>query len=439
MENTTSRPNVFKNKNFALLFSGVLVSHIAHILFNFAMSLYVLQIAKEAFGDARGPEFQGYYLLVAGIVLVILMPFGGVFADRLNKVKTMYVTDFIRGLTIIIAGVLLFYTPDPKTKIIFLFIMAIILGINSAFFQPASGSLLKFIVHEDDLQQASSYLHGSYSLQNIIGLILGGIFYASFGIYVIFFINGIGYIISGITEMFIKYDAKIATEKTSVKLVLGDIASGVKYVFNFKALFTLLMMALFLNFFVSPIYQNALPYFVTYDFVNETTWLFKDFISQASWYSIILIASSVSSIIMSIILSSSKPKEKYHRQINTALVLFVILCTLNGTILSLYNLGYITINTTLVVVTTAMFFMGFMQIAFNVPVSVYIQKSVDKDHLGKVQSVLSVLSSALIPIGGMLAGLIISKVSVVALYIFCCVGMLVTTILFIASKNSKLI
>ncbi len=351
----------------------------------------------------------------------------------------MYVTDFIRGLTIIIAGVLLFYTPDPKTKIIFLFIMAIILGINSAFFQPASGSLLKFIVHEDDLQQASSYLHGSYSLQNIIGLILGGIFYASFGIYVIFFINGIGYIISGITEMFIKYDAKIATEKTSVKLVLGDIASGVKYVFNFKALFTLLMMALFLNFFVSPIYQNALPYFVTYDFVNETTWLFKDFISQASWYSIILIASSVSSIIMSIILSSSKPKEKYHRQINTALVLFVILCTLNGTILSLYNLGYITINTTLVVVTTAMFFMGFMQIAFNVPVSVYIQKSVDKDHLGKVQSVLSVLSSALIPIGGMLAGLIISKVSVVALYIFCCVGMLVTTILFIASKNSKLI
>ena len=200
MENEiASRKSVFKNKNFALLFGGVLVSNIAHILFNFAMSLFVLRIAKEAFGEDIAPMIQGWYLLTAGIILVLLMPFGGVFADRFNKVRTMYLTDFIRGFTILGVGAMVFLADDPKTKIIFIFVMAVILGINSAFFNPASQSLLKFIVKEDELQQASSYLHGSYSLQNILGLVLGGILYASLGIYVIFIINGIAYIISAIT------------------------------------------------------------------------------------------------------------------------------------------------------------------------------------------------------------------------------------------------
>ena len=51
--------NVFKNKNYSLLFYGVLVSNVAHILFNFVMSLYVLRIAKEVYGETNAPLVQG--------------------------------------------------------------------------------------------------------------------------------------------------------------------------------------------------------------------------------------------------------------------------------------------------------------------------------------------------------------------------------------------
>lgn len=441
MENQiTTRKNVFTNKNFALLFGGVLVSNIGHILFNFAMSLYILRIAGEAVGDSA-PAIQGLYLLVSGLILVILMPIGGVMADRLNKVRTMWITDFIRGFTILGTGAAIYFLDDPITKIVFLFIMAIILGINSAFFNPASGSLLKFIVEEEELQQASSYLNGSRNLQNIVGLVLGGALYALLGIYVLFLINGIAYIISAITEIFIKYDANVSEEKTTFKMVMDDISSGIKYVFHFKPIFVLLMMALFLNFFVTPMYENGMPFFAENELsthANELLLTNLGFTSE-TWYAIILLAGSVSGIIMSVILSGQKPKEKYHKQINYSLVAFVLLSILIGVAMSLYYSDIISINQVLISTVVLMFLMGFMMVIFNIPVSVIIQKQVDKDHLGKVQSVLGVLSQALIPIAGLIGGLLITYASIYSLYIFSGVGMLITVILYVSNKYSKAI
>jgi MFS family permease len=221
--------NVFKNKNYSLLFYGVLVSNIAHILFNFVMSLYVLRIAKEVFGESNAALVQGIYLGLAGIVLVIFMPFGGVLADRINKVRIMYITDYIRGFIILAVGLVIFFNPSSEVKLIFLFIMNFVLGVNSAFFNPASGSLLKFIVREEELSQASSLLHGSINLQNIAGLILGGIMFAVLDVYAIFIINGVAYLISAITEMFIKYDHKTHQNNDSENNVLKEMISGIKY------------------------------------------------------------------------------------------------------------------------------------------------------------------------------------------------------------------
>ncbi|MBN2540013.1 MAG: MFS transporter [Bacilli bacterium] len=441
MENQIApRRNAFTNKNFALLFGGVLVSNIGHILFNFAMSLYILRIAKEVVGDAA-PAVQGAYLLVSGLILVILMPFGGAMADRLNKVKIMWLTDFIRGFTILGTGAVIFFVQDPLIKIIFLFIMAIILGANSAFFNPASASLLKFIVDEDDLQQASSYLSGSRSIQNIAGLVLGGILYALMGIYVLFIINGIAYIISAITEIFITYDKNVPKEKTTFKIIIQDIVTGVKYVYGFKPIFVLLMMALFLNFFVSPMFENAMPFFAANALtIHESELLFySKGMTAELWYSMILLASSISGIIMSVILSMQKTKEIYHRQINSNLVMFLILSLTVSAVMSLYYLGIVGVNFALISMIVLMFLMGFNMMGFNIPVGVIIQKQVDGDHLGKVQSVLSVLSQALIPLAGFLGGILLAYFTAYSLYIFSSLGMLVTVVLYICNKYSKVI
>jgi len=435
-----SKTQIFKNKNFSLLFAGVLVSNIAHVLFNFAISLYVLRIANEAYGVSRAALIQALYLATAGITLLILMPLGGVLADKFNKVRTMYMTDYIRGVTIGVVALVMLFTQEVSIILYVLFAMNLILSINSALFNPASQSLLRFIVKDEELQQASGYMQGSQNLQNIIGLILGGIVFAVFGIFWIFVINALGYVISAISEMFISYDHKSHAndhEKMSFSLVFTDIKVGVKYLYNEKAIFATILMALGINFFFSPLFSNAIPYFIEFGLGTEASYLFMSFLSIETWYSIISVAFSLSSIIMALYLSSQKTKERYGKQLKGAITLAITMTTLMASVMILYYMKMIDINLALIGLFVTIFMTGFMTMAFNIPLNMIIQRNVDPRQLGKVGSVISVLSQALIPLGALLAGIIISQLSIIYLYVFSVVGSWLVVIWYINNKPSS--
>jgi MFS transporter, DHA3 family, macrolide efflux protein len=435
-----SKTQIFKNKNFSLLFAGVLVSNIAHVLFNFAISLYVLRIANEAYGVSRAALIQALYLATAGITLLILMPLGGVLADKFNKVRTMYITDYIRGITIGVVALVMLFTEQVSIILYVLFVMNFILSVNSALFNPASQSLLRFIVKDEELQQASGYMQGSQNLQNIIGLILGGIVFAVFGIFWIFVINALGYIISAISEMFISYDHKSHAndnEKMSFALVFTDIKVGVKYLYNEKAIFATILMALGINFFFSPLFSNAIPYFIEFGLGTEPSYLFMNFLSIETWYSIISVAFSLSSVMMALYLSSQKTKERYGKQLKTAITLAITMTTLMASVMVLYYIKLININLVLIGLFVTIFMTGFMTMAFNIPLNMIIQRNVDPRQLGKVGSVISVLSQALIPIGAMLAGIIISQLSIIYLYVFSVIGSWLVVIWYIKNKPSS--
>ncbi len=439
MDNITiKRKNVFQNKNFSLLFGGVLVSNIAHILFNFAISLFILRVANSAYGKETAAMIQALYLALSGIVLVILMPFGGVLADKLNKVRIMYITDFIRGFTIIFVGLFLVFVDDVVLRIVVLFVMNLVLSVNSSIFQPASSSLLRFIVSDEELQPAAAYLQGSSSFQAIIGLVLGGVLYATVGIVWIFFINGVGYVISAISEMFIRYNHhEHASSDISMRIVLRDIREGLSYIFHAKPIFVTLMMALGLNFFLSPIFSNALPYFIEFDLGASTNYLFSSFLKPENWYSIISVSLSISAIIMSLILSRQKTKDSYGKDLKRAILIFVLLMCALATVMVGFYLGFVSISAVLVGLTLIMFLLGFANTAFNIPVNLIFQRKVDKKQLGKVSSVSGVLSQALIPIASLIAGVLISQISINAIYLFALVGMVLVTIFYVTNKQAS--
>lgn len=433
----TDKINVFKNKNFSLLFGGVLVSNIAHILFNFAISLYVLRLAGSVYDQKTAALIQAIYLALSGFVLLLLMPVGGVLADKLNKVRTMYITDFVRGTTILLACLSLFVIDNDFSLIIILFVMNLILSVNSALFTPASSSLLRFIVKDEELQQASAYLYGSSNFQAIIGVLLGGILYASVGIIWIFLINGIGYIISAITEIFIRYDHSQHTsgDTISMKAVMKDIKDGLSYIVHQKAIFATLLMALGVNFFLSPIFANALPYFIEFSLATAPSFLFDQFLTPETWYSVLSISLSLSAIIMSIALSRRKTRESYHKWLRTAISVFVVLMSCYSLSMILFYGGRIPLDTILPVMIAIFFLLGFANTAFNVPIGLIFQRRVDKSQLGKVNSVSGVLSQALIPVASLIAGVLISQVSVTALYLFSLFGTIFVTLLYVTNKS----
>jgi hypothetical protein len=78
--------------------------------------------------------------------------------------------------------------------------MNVVLSVNAGIFGPASSSLLRFIVADHEIQQASSYLQGSANFQSIIGLILCGIGLCQVDMIWYLFLNGNAYLISAFTE-----------------------------------------------------------------------------------------------------------------------------------------------------------------------------------------------------------------------------------------------
>ena len=158
--------NVFKNKNFCLVFLGALVSEIGALLYSFAVSFYILQISgNSAF-------IQGLYLALCGTAMLVFTPVGGVLGDRMNKAKIMYSCDFIKGGTIILATILMLVFSSANAHIVILFILGIIGNVISGIFNPAAGALIPHIVESEQLQQANSYFMIKSSVEGILGVVL---------------------------------------------------------------------------------------------------------------------------------------------------------------------------------------------------------------------------------------------------------------------------
>ena len=74
--------NVFRNRNFRLVFLGALVSELGAILYSFAVGFYILEISdNNAF-------LQGLYLALCGIALLLFTPVGGVLGIGSTKQKS---------------------------------------------------------------------------------------------------------------------------------------------------------------------------------------------------------------------------------------------------------------------------------------------------------------------------------------------------------------
>ena len=85
--------NVFLSRNFRLVFLGALVSELGALLYNFAVSFYILEISgNSAF-------LQGLYLALCGAAMLVFTPAGGVLGDRFSKAKIMYLCDYLKGGT----------------------------------------------------------------------------------------------------------------------------------------------------------------------------------------------------------------------------------------------------------------------------------------------------------------------------------------------------
>ena len=429
--NPAKKNNVFRSRNFRLVFLGALVSELGALLYSFAVGFYILQISNN------NAFLQGLYLALCGVALLVVTPVGGVLGDRFNKAKIMYVCDYLKGGVIILATVLMLLFREADAHIAILFTLGILGNVISGLFNPAAGALLPHIVETDQLQQANAYSSIKGSLEGIVGIVLAGVLYAVLPIHTLFFLIGACYVASGISEMLIRYDHTPPAERLTLRSALRDMRDGMNYLKEKKAILTLLGTILFINFFFAPLGSNFIPYFVRTDLAGAGSYLLDQVLTPELWSSVISVCIGVGSLAGAAILSNRKPAEKVgHRvavYVSLDAVLMVILTLSYWLAVDRGNL----LNVFLVSLSGGCLLIGLLNAWINIPISTALMRIVDRDKLSKVNSIISIGSQGMIPLSSVIAGAVLQSSGASTLLFACTFGFTVTAVLMLMSKSLR--
>lgn len=375
--------------NFWLLLFGKLVSQLGDGIFNLALPWYILSVTNSA-------TAMSSYLVLANMVCGISIMIFGRYIDRWKKEKILYLADIIRGLYILFLFIVVVFKLDGQ--LIWVYVCAVVLNICTALFNPASMSIIPELVEEKGLLRANALLSMVDNLIALIGLAVGGIIYQIFGIRLIFFICGIAYILSGISEMFIHPNRRTSNngkrEHTGLK-------EGVKYLMKNSRILFIIVFALVWNYIYISVYSIYIPYL--FNTIYKTT---------IGAIAIIQIGMFVGMLIGASIASKYNMKENIYKRLTQVVIIqlpiFVmlpIIIVINN--IFIHNEWFIVISFCLL-----FFILGISVAIVNVNIGVILQKEVKGEFLGRIYSFKSLGSMISMAVGLALGGIIIERISI---------------------------
>lgn len=379
---------LLKDKNFSLLFAGNFVSRIGTTFYNFAVGWFILTLTES-------PLMMGLYIALGGIVELLASPLAGVFIDRLNKVRILYVTDFIRGLTVLAGGALILGLQSEPQLLFLLYAVTVVLALNNALFFPANATLIPEIVDDRQLTQANAFFSLINSVQTIIGILLAGLLYGLLGIEMIFIINGISFILSAISEMFIRtpYTKPPAEEKTTLQ---HDFKVGVRYILDKPGLLPFVTAVLFLNFAFAPFFANAIPYLYNLALNQEALQL-----------AIANITFSSGMVIGGILVGTLGVKITVANSMKRGLTLTIFMGFWLSAIMVLGSGAHVSYTLFTAIFLPSLFILAISNMFVNIPFGTGLARAIQPEVRGRVFSIVNTLTAGLIPVSYLLAGLIL--------------------------------
>ena len=135
-------------------------------------------LAFAVFSLDSSPSALGVVLAAYSASLVVFVPIGGVWADRLPRNRVMVAADVARFAAQGVAAALLV---TGVAEVWMLAALQILVGAATALFRPASTGLTPQTVSAEHLQQANALLSLSTSLAGIAGPVIAGVIVATVG------------------------------------------------------------------------------------------------------------------------------------------------------------------------------------------------------------------------------------------------------------------
>lgn len=222
-----------RGPNFRRYISGQAVSLIGTWMQTIAQSWLVLELTGSA-------TAIGIVLALQTVPMLLLGPYGGVVADRTDKRRLMIGLQSLMGVQALVLGLLVV---TGTVELWHVYILAVLLGLNQCFENPARQSFMLEMVGADDLRNAVSLQSVLASCSRMIGPAVAGVVIAAGGIGLCFLLNAASFV--AVVASLLTLDVSKLVPSPPAARARGQLREGLAYVRSTPDLAVpLLMMAL---------------------------------------------------------------------------------------------------------------------------------------------------------------------------------------------------
>jgi MFS family permease len=181
----------------------------------------------------------GVVIALQTLPVLLLAPYGGVIADRVDKRRMMIALQSAMGVQALLLGVL---TVTGLVRVWEIGVLAVILGLNNAFENPSRQSFMLEMVGPEHLRNAVSLNSVLVSVARTIGPAVAGILIATVGDGVSFLVNAASFV--AVVGSLATMDRSALRPSEPSPRVRGQLREGLRYVRGTPELLVpLLMMA----------------------------------------------------------------------------------------------------------------------------------------------------------------------------------------------------
>jgi MFS family permease len=358
------------NPNYRKFFLGQTTSLIGTWMQTTAQSWLVFTLTHSA-------TDIGFVVALQTLPVLLLGPYGGVIADRVDKRRLMIVLQSMMGVQ---AAVLAILSITHVVNYVDVCILAVVLGLNNCFENPSRQAFVLEMVGADNLRNAVSLNSTMNNVARAVGPAVAGVLIAAVGEGWCFALNAVSFI--AVVASLVAMDRTKLNPSTPTVRAKGQLLEGFRYVARTPQLaIPLIMMGL--------VGMLAYEFQVTLPIVAGTV-----FHGSSAIYGVLMAAMGIGAVIGGL-WTAARGKTGVRAMIQASLVF--------GVCMSFAGLAPV-----LAVELIAMALVGFASVTFLSMANSTLQLNTDPQMRGRVMALWAVAFMGSTPIGGPLIGWITS-------------------------------
>jgi MFS family permease len=363
------------HRNYRLFFGGQGVSVIGTWIQQLAMSWLAYKLTRSAL-------WLGWIGFAGQIPTLVVSPFAGVLADRMNRHRIIVITQTLSMIQALSLAVLVL---THTVNVGWLIGLSIFIGIVNAVDIPVRQSfVVEMVENRDDLPNAIALNSTLFNIARMIGPSIAGILVSAVGEGICFLLNGLSYI--AVIWALLVMRLKPAPFKPGGREIGDELVEGFRYTFSYRPLWSVISLLGIVSL-TGMSYTVLMPVFVQ-----------EILHGQANTLGFLMGGAGMGAMLGALYLASRRNPVGLEKHIPVAAGVVGV------------GLVGLAASKSLWVSLPVLFIIGFGMIVQMGSSNTIIQTVVEERMRGRVMSIYTMAFSGMAPFGSLLAGSLASRI-----------------------------